>query len=258
MKFVNKHLDTLAGGQPKILVFDCEFWHVLGKHDDDLFAFPSNQEFFFVSREIGGFILTKNKDKSWSYKNPFFVTLPKPKREVSFPISKYATVEASTAKELDKLEKKLGSPWGTAFPSRLSAEGNAVLEQGLKVYTGDYNIKSHRKQPKAWYSTFMKHYSESTIIVKGTGDMDALKNACVMYDVEYLPPKRVVDIALWNEQSRIICKTAKLEGTFHCITQYFDKGTQDLASILPLEKAHDPSTDASMTLLVAMYIASQE
>ena len=257
MKFVNQHLNTLAGGQPKILVFDCEFWHVLEKDDDDLFAFPSTHDFFFVSREIGGFMLTKNKDNSWSYKNPFFVTLPKPEREVSFPISKYATVEASTAKELDKLEKKLGSPWGTAFPSRLSAKGNAVLEQGLKVYADDDNIKRHRRQPKAWYSAFMKHYSKSTIIVKGTGDIDALKNASVMYGFDYLPPKRVVDIALWNKQSRTMCETAKLEGTFNCISKHLDKGTQDLASILPLEKAHDPSTDASMTLLVAMYIASQ-
>ena len=48
------------------------------------------------------------KHGSWSYNNPFFVSLSKPKREVAFPISKYATVEASTARKLDDLENRLG------------------------------------------------------------------------------------------------------------------------------------------------------
>lgn len=257
MRFFNKHLDTLAGGQAKILVFDCEFWHVLGETGDNNFIFPPSEDFFFVSREIGGFLLTKNKDGSWSYNNPFFVSLSKPKREVAFPIAKYATVEASTARKLDDLEDKLGIPWGASFPSRLSPEGNEALKLGLKIYTEDPNIKAHHKPP-SWYSTFMKHYSESTIIVKGTGDMDALKNASAMYGFDYVPPKGVVDIALWNAQSRRLCGTAKLEGTFHCITKHLDDETKHLATYLPLEKAHDPSTDASMTLLVAIYIVSHK
>jgi hypothetical protein len=55
-----------------------------------------------------------------------------------------------------------------------------------------------------------------------------------------------------------LCGTAKLEGTFHCITKYLDDETKHLATYLPLEKAHDPSTDASMTLLVAIYIVSHK
>uniref|UniRef100_A0A6C0B3M2 Uncharacterized protein n=1 Tax=viral metagenome TaxID=1070528 RepID=A0A6C0B3M2_9ZZZZ len=255
MRFHNKHLDLLASGQTKILVFDCEFWHVLGETGDQRYTFPPNEDFFFVSREIGGFLLNKNKDGSWSYNGPFFVTLSKPKREVSFPISKYATVEPATARKLDELEDSLGLAWGVSFPSRLSPEGNEALEEGLKVYANDPNVKSHHKPP-SWYGTFMKHYAESSIIVKGTGDIDALKNAAAMYGFEYTPPKHVIDIALWNHQSRRKCGTAKLEGTYNCIKRHLDPETKELAKHLPLEKAHNPSTDASMTLIVALYIQS--
>ena len=102
----------------------------------------------------------------------------------------------------------------------------------------------------------MKHYSESTIIVKGTGDIDALKNAAAMYNFEYLSPKHVIDIALWNTESRKKCGTAKLEGTYLCIKKRLDPETKQLSQFLPLEKAHDPTTDASMTLIIALYIQS--
>lgn len=58
-----------------------------------------------------------------------------------------------------------------------------------------------------------------------------------------------------------MCGTAKLEGTFDCITPYVDdRGTKRrrLRDILPLDKAHDPTTDASMTLLVAIYIVASQ
>jgi hypothetical protein len=210
-----------------------------------------------MPREIGGFLLMQNKDGSWSYNSPFFVTLSKPKREVSFTISKYATVTDETARKLDELEKRLGLSWGVSFPSRLSDDGIEALEEGIQIYTNDTNIKAHHKPP-SWYSTFMKHYSESTSVVKGTGDIDALKNAAAMYGFEYRDPLHVIDIALWNSKSRRKCGTAKLEGTYSCIKKSLDKETKHLASFLPLEKAHDPSTDASMTLLVALYIQSQK
>ena len=256
MRFYNKNLDKLAGGQTKILVFDCEFWHVLGEAGDQAYKFPPQEDFFFISREIGGFLLTKLKDGSWSYNNPFFVTLSKPKRDVSFPISKYATVEPATARKLDQLETQLGLGWGAAFPSRLSPEGQDALKEGLKAYESDANVKSHHKPP-SWYTTFMKHYSESMIVVKGLFDIEALQNASVHYGFEYKPPKKVFDIAEWNLQSRKKCGTAKLAGTFDCIKKHLDPETKYLADHLPLEKAHDPSTDASMTLLVALYIVSR-
>jgi hypothetical protein len=254
MRFFNKNLDKLAGGQAKVLVFDCEFWHVLGETGDQSYTFPSNEDFFFISREIGGILLTKNVDGSWSYNGAFFVTLSKPKREVSFPISNYATVTTTTARKLDELEMQLGLAWGASFPSRLSPEGQDALNQGLKLYAEDSNVKAHHKPP-SWYKTFMKHYSESLIIVKGTGDIDALKNAAAMYNFDYEPPKGIIDIAMWNKQSWKKCGTAKLAGTFDCIKRQLDRETKHLADHLPLEKAHDPTTDASMTLLVALYIA---
>jgi hypothetical protein len=174
---------------------------------------------------------------------------------VSFPISKYATVETTTARKLDELEGKLGLSWGVSFPSRLSPEGQEALKQGLKAYNDDPNIRAHHKPP-SWYKIFMKHYSESTIIVKGTGDIEALQNASKMYDFDYLQPRHIVDIAMWNPQSRRKCGTAKLEGTYLCIKKHLDKETKQIENFLPLEKAHDPTTDASMTLIVALYIQS--
>jgi hypothetical protein len=253
MRFHNKYLDQLANGKKKVLVFDCEFWHVLGEPGDQKYIFPPQEDFFFIPREIGGFLLTKNVDGSWSYNNPFFVTISKPKREVSFPISKYTTVSSDTAWKLDDLEKKLGVGWGHSFPSRLSPEGLVALNQGLHIYGEDSNVKKHHKPP-SWYKTFMKQYSESVIVVKGTGDIDALKNASVMYGFTYLDPLDVVDIALWNSQSRKKFGTAKLEGTYDAVKKHVDSETKELAKHLPLEKAHDPTTDASMTLVVALYI----
>jgi hypothetical protein len=255
MRFNNKNLDLLANGQTKILVFDCEFWHIL-REPGDKYIMQQNADYFFMSREIGGFLLTKNKDGSWTYKDAFFVALSKPKRDVSFPISHFSTVTPQTGYLLDELENKLGLPWGEAFYSRLSPAGKEAHTAGIKAYEADTNIKAHHKPP-SWYKTFMKHYSESMIIVKGTGDIDALKNAAQFYGFQYTPPLEITDIAIWNPQSRKRCGTAKLAGTFDCIKHKLDSETKHLADHLPLEKAHDPSTDASMTLLVALYIAGQ-
>ena len=104
----------------------------------------------------------------------------------------------------------------------------------------------------------MKHYSESMIVVKGPSDIDSLKNASRMYGFDYLEPRDITDIAIWNKKSWKKCGTAKLAGTFDCIKRELDEETAHLADHLPLVEAHDPSTDASMTLLVALYIVSQQ
>jgi hypothetical protein len=119
----------------------------------------------------------------------------------------------------------------------------------------DSNIKKHHK-PSSWYSKFMKVYSKSLIVVKGTSDIEALKNASELYGFKYEEPAEVLDIAMWNPESRKRCQTAKLEGTFKCIRDKLYPETKKLAQHLQLEKAHDPRTDASMTLLVALYISS--
>jgi hypothetical protein len=257
MRFNNKYLDILAHGQTKILVFDCEFWHVLGQAGDTGIKFNPDSDFFFIPRELGAILLTRNKDGSWSYNNKIYVTLSKPNRDVAFPVSHFSTVTAPTARILDGLEKKLGKAWGDAFYSRLTESGQEAYREGIKTYDADSNIKNHHKPP-SWYKTFMKHYSESMIVVKGPSDIDALKNASKMYGFDYLEPLDVTDIAIWNKQSWKKCGTAKLAGTFDCIKRELDEETAHLADHLPLVEAHDPSTDASMTLLVALYIVSQQ
>jgi hypothetical protein len=256
MKFSLKSLDSLADKHKKVLVFDCEFWHILGEEGDKKIRFQADKDFFFTPREIGGFLLEKVGNE-WKLNKPFFVTFGIPLRDIVLPISKYSTVTHETAHKLDDIEKNLGLPWGDAFQSRLSTEGQKYFKEGMKIYKNDENIKLHHK-PYSWYKKFMEVYSESLIIVKGVGDIEALYNASVLHDFSYKQPSGVVDIAQWNSQSIKLCKTAKLAGTFDCIKKDLDEEIKQLGDHLPLEKAHDPSTDASMTLLIALYIQSQK
>lgn len=254
MEFEIKSLDLLAGKHKRILVFDCEFWHVLAKPRDNMHIQKGEHNFFFIPREIGGFVLEKKKG-SWKLNKPFFVTLEKPKRDTVLPISHYSTVTPQTGYKLDEIEHKLGIPWGQAFYSKLDSSGQKLYNEGMQVYLADTNIKKNMKSPE-WYTKFMNNYSRSLIIVKGVGDMQALENASKVYNFEYKEPPEIIDIADWNEESTKLCKTAKLAGTFDCIKKYLDEDVKQLADVLPLEKAHDPSTDASMTLLIALYIES--
>lgn len=250
MKIHNKYLDKLAHGQTSILVFDCEFWHVFG-HKEKGFKFIEDKPFFFIPREIGGLVFTKSKT-GWSYDNDFFVTMHKPALDVAFPISHYSTVSPHTAHELNELEKELSLPWGEAYYSKLSKQDKVTWLKGISAYQNDKNIKDHHK-PKTWLKQFLELYSKSTIIIKGTTDIDALKNACNYYGYSYREPAHVVDIADHNPLSHRICQTAKLEGTFDCIRNHIDHDTKKLLDLLPIGQSHDPTIDASMTLIVALY-----
>jgi len=256
MEFEIKSLDSLAGKHKRILVFDCEFWHVLAKPKDNMHLQKGESDFFFIPREIGGFTLEKKKGL-WKLSKPFFVTLDKPQRDTVLPVSHYSTVTPQTAFKLDEIEQNLGIPWGQAFYSKLNSSGQKLYNEGMKIYLADTNIKKHTKSPE-WYTKFMNNYSRSLIIVKGKGDMQALENASKIYKFDYKEPLEIIDIADWNEESKKLCQTAKLAGTFDCIKKFLDEDVKSLADFLPLEKAHDPSTDASMTLLVALYIESMK
>jgi len=257
MNFSIQTLDSLAGKNKKVLVFDCEFWHIMGGEGDHKIKFQHNEDFFFIPREIGGFLLEKEGNQ-WKLNKPFFYTFGKPKRDTVLPVSKFSTVTRETAEKLNEIEKRLGLPWGNAFESRLSPEGKQAFKEGMKIYMDDENIKTHHK-PYSWFSNkFMKLFSESLVIVKGTGDLEALKNTATLNNFIYEEPLEIIDIAEWNDKSKKLCQTAKLAGTFDCIKKDLNEECKNLADYLPLEKAHDPSTDASMTLLVALYIESQK
>jgi hypothetical protein len=167
-------------------------------------------------------------------------------------------VSEKTAEKLDIIQATLVMPWASAYKTVLPEEQHEILEEGINVYMNDRNIKKNHKS-KAWYGKFIDIYSESLVVVKGLYDIDALENACKYHKVSYKKPLAVYDIAEWNLQSRAKCGTAKLEGTYNCIQNEAPDETgkkQSLRDILPLGKAHDPSSDAAMTLLVALYIVS--
>ena len=255
MKIKNVHLDTLAGSHTSVLVFDCEFWRVYGARGYK--AIPNSDE-MFMPREVGGFLLTKNKDDTWTYHPPFFVTLDPPDLDISFISSQFATVSKKTADELDIIQASLVMPWAAAYKHALPEQQHEILEEGINVYLNDSNIKKYRKT-KSWYKKFIEMYSTSLVVVKGLYDMEAFENACKYHGVPYKKPLAVYDIAEWNLKSRQKCGTAKLEGTYDCIINELPDSTgkkKRLRDILPLGEAHDPSSDAAMTLLVALYIVS--
>jgi hypothetical protein len=258
MKLYNQHLDTLSKGHPKLLVFDCEFWRVTGS--SGFTAIPGTDE-FFIPRELGGFFLTKNSDGSWEYKDHFFVTFLNPRGyDVSFVSSHYASVSKKTADQMDVYQSYLQIDWDKAFEKALPDDLKYVLKESIKVYNADDHISENHKPP-SWIKKFLKAYSESVVVVKGTYDMVALSNMCRIHGFEYMKPVGVVDIAKWNGKSRALCGTAKLEDSFDCILPSVDDAgtkTKRLRDILPLSKAHDPTTDASMTLLVAIYIVASQ
>lgn len=256
MRIKNSFLDKIAGEHEKILVFDCEFWHVYGT-EGGYISLQNKQNEFFMPREIGGFMFIKNSDGSWNYKKNFFVTLNQPKdKDVSFVSSMFANVTQKTADELDMYQSLLGVPWSAAYLNLLPEEMHQILLDSLKLYKEDPNIKGAHKPP-SWIKTFLKEYSESLVIVKGTSDIDSLQNACRFHGYEYLSPKKIYDIADWNITSRKKCGTAKLEGTYKCILPQLNKEIKELTKMLPLGEAHDPSSDAAMTLIVALYIISR-
>lgn len=254
MKFRNKYLDILAKDHDQILVFDCEFWHVYGSKG--FIPLQNKPDEFFMPREVGGFFLNRSSDGKWIYRNSFFVSLSPPKgKDISFISSAFANVTEETAKELDTLQSVLSVPWASAYLHVLPEEIHEVFLDGIKLYTNDSIIKKAHKPP-SWLKDFIQEYSNSLVIVKGDLDVESLKNACKFHGFEYKNPKEIYDIAEWNLTSRKKCGTAKLDGTYKCIYPDLNDEIKNLTIHLPMKKAHEPATDASMTLIVALYITS--
>ena len=246
MKFTNTFLDKLAGSHDKILVFDCEFWHIF--ESKGFLQFDKSRDEFYIPREFGGFLLTKNTDGSWSYKDDFFVTLAPPKgRNVSFVSPAFANVTKKTVDALNEYQSFFQT--SSYSPDEL----RDLLKESTNVYLEDSIVKKAHK-PNSWYKSFLTLLSESLVILKGKNDLDAIQNACKLYGLEYKKPKAVFDVAHWNRKSKKECGTAKLEGTFECIRDEVDPEIKKLYKMLPLGEAHNPLSDAAMTFIVALYI----
>lgn len=246
MKIDSIFLDTLAGTHKKVLVFDCEFWHVYG--DKGYISSEHGSNEFFMPREIGGFYFQKTSDGKWNYKKEFFVTLnPPTEKAVSFVSSEFSNATEATAKKLDQLQSLL-------YDYYLKSEQiEKVLVENIETYLNDSKIKKAHKPP-SWIKSFIEDMSESLIVVKGLKDLDAFENACRYHGYTYKQPKAIVDIAEWNPKSHRLCGTAKLEKTFQCIKRKLDPEVEKFLDIVPIGRPHDPTSDAAMTFIVALYI----
>ena len=250
-------METLVQGVDKLLIFDCEFWHVFS--EKGYINVPeSSPSFFFTPRELGGIYMTKDaSDGGWNT-DLLYATFDNHFNDVSFPTSKFASVSAKTAMKLDKLEIELGIEWTRAYPKNLTDDQRKIWNKGLEVYKEDSEILK-AKQGKEWMRGFMEKYSQSRIVVKGEGDIIALKNYCKKFKLAYKDPIDIVDIARWNKESQKLCGNAKLETSFNCILDKLSSKSKKLiATLVELigeGNAHDPRTDSIMTLGVALYLS---
>ena len=227
MRIRHPALDRLAGKTNSLLAFDCEFWHIGDT---------------FLPREVGGYHLTRTGN-AWSRSQPFFAVLPPPPNQLNRVSSKFSTVTPSTSIALDILEETERSA-----PEFL--QNNDIV----KAYFADPNVKSHLK-PVSWLHEFIQTLKESTVIVKGDMDLKAIRSACTKYKIQYHPPLRVIDIARSNPLFNKRCGTAKLEGTYHCISKELDT---DLKKAFPIGKAHNPVFDSAMTVQIAVWLAEKD
>jgi hypothetical protein len=242
-------LDVLSKGANSILVFDFEFWHVKYENTPNIHA-VKNQSYYFIPREIGGIVL--KKDKSWKIHDKFFVTLNSPVKNVSLPLGKYASLSDDTAMKLSELQSKVDIPFGELFFSELDSRTRPIWKETIHLYENDSNIKKHNK-PLSWLTHFMKIYSSSTVIIKGSNDIHALKNICHIAGVRYRQPTAIIDIVDWNDESHKLCGSAKLGDTYRCIEDDLSPEIKNIQRDLDFVEEHSPLTDASMTLIIAMY-----
>lgn len=227
MKIRSAALDQMAGGCPSLLAFDCEFWH---------------RGQAFLPREIGGYHLTRTGD-SWTRAPPFFAVLPPPPGQLNRVSSKFSTTTPKTAEALDILEE-----------TERSAPEFLGDDDIVKEYFADPKVKPHLKTA-AWLKGFVKLMSESVVVIKGDMDLKALKSACRTQGFTYHAPLGIVDIATHNPQFTKRCGTAKLEETYECIKKEL---SADLKKAFLVGKAHDPVSDAAMTIQIAAWIATKD
>jgi hypothetical protein len=227
MRIRSAALDLLAGKHTSLLAFDCEFWHKGAS---------------FLPREVGGYHLTRSGD-AWTRSPPFFVVLPPPAGQLNRVSSKFSTTTSKTAEALDILEET----------ERTAPEflGNKDI---VDVYFADAKVRPYLK-PASWLKGFAELIRESVVVVKGDMDLKAMKTACVSHGFSFHAPLGIVDIARHNPEFNKRCKTAKLEGTYDCIKKELDAG---LKKAFPTAKAHNPVSDAAMTIQIAAWLAQKD
>jgi len=156
--------------------------------------------------------------------------------------SKFSTTTPATAESLDILEAT------SKFAPDLLDDNDMVKE-----YFADPEVRPHLK-PASWLKNFLKIMSESVVVLKGDMDLKALKSACRTQGFTYRAPLGIVDIATHNPQFTKRCGTAKLEETYDCIKKELSPA---LKKAFPVGKAHDPISDAAMTIQIAAWIATK-
>ena len=107
---------------------------------------------------------------------------------------------------------------------------------------------------------FINIFNKSKNIGKEYNDIDAIINTCYLNKIKIPSSYKYFDISFFNKISKFGCNSAKLELTYNCIINKFDKydlyinNDISLYNIINLDKAHNPKVDALMTLVISIYI----
>lgn len=277
-----------------IVAFDCEFYQTVNK-DHDLIGGSSTLHKFVAPfvRELGMIILIYdwNLNQWWStnsihvnFTSPLDFGIPE--RSTKLIIQKYADVTIDTRKQMMEVEDTLASdkfikeylrklkredkiPFferraekilHEIYPQFLSKKYYKLAIEQNKLYQADKLVKARTltvEQTEDFLELFSSMQKNSTLLIKGRRDLDALCNNMTLLNMSCpLSRSSYYDIEIFNSLSRKFFKSAQLYDTYNGLleTEEYNLLKKPLSSIIATSelREHNPVFDAYFTLVVAV------
>lgn len=138
---------------------------------------------------------------------------------------------------------------------------NKIIYDINNLYINDDNIQK-RMIKYDDLDIFINIFNRSKKIGKELIDISAIINTSYLKNTYRPIIEKYFDIAFYNPFSRLLCNGAKLETTYNCVLNKLDSNIflfnssskYNLSNIIDLSRAHNPTVDAYMTLIVCFYI----
>lgn len=227
-------LSILADHNTAIASLDVEFYAVDGIRPYKGIVYESNS-FAFFPREIGIQLFIK-ANRHWVYIGSTHLTLQPPaipKTSIQQINIEHMNVNPSTRIQIKKL---------------------STTSEILNAYNNDTIVKSHRVTDRSILQAIVALPSVCHIVCKGTKDLDSIRNIAVMNGLNYIPTATITDVACLNVHFRRLIKSAKLVDTYKfSIAHLPNTLVKELESLCTNLTAHQPTSDAFMTIVVSLY-----
>jgi len=163
---------------------------------------------------------------------------------------------------LKKLYKELVELKHQYYPDLINDTTiNKIIYDINNLYINDKNIQN-RMINYDDLDIFINIFNKSKKIGKELIDISAIINTSFLKNIHKPIIDKYFDIAFYNPFSRLLCNGAKLETTYNCVLNKLDSdifsfnssSKFNLSNIVDLTRAHNPTVDAYMTLIVCFYI----